>query len=225
VEQGHAHQIDVTYNTNLTVISPALKNLWPNFKSVKILCSIDGFGAVNDLIRRHSRWSVMDRNLRDIDRGFAEYGIREVLISCTVQVYNIFRLHELYDYLASEFENVIRLPNLVDLHFPDHYRTQILPADMKRRAEERLLRLLEVSEARIASGAIPAAHSYLLDHLRGSINFMNMENLERLAPTFHKVAVSKDTLDGISVYHVIPELRPLAYRTAMKSQMGELDGR
>lgn len=51
VEKGYAKNLDLTYNTNITILPPNVLELWKEFKSVKLLCSIDGFEKVNDYIR------------------------------------------------------------------------------------------------------------------------------------------------------------------------------
>jgi MoaA/NifB/PqqE/SkfB family radical SAM enzyme len=208
VDEGLAGGIDLSYNTNLTVVPDRLKKIWPRFRAVKLMVSIDAFGALNEYIRHPSRWSVIDRNLRDVDVGFREYGLTEVFLATTVQVYNVLHLRELYDYLL-QFQNIARLPHLTDLHFPDHYRTQILPSEVKIEAQRRLTEILRISEQRFAEGLIPAEQARFIGDLRSSINFMIMTDLSGLLPEFRRVAESKDRLRGQDVYSFLPELRGL----------------
>jgi sulfatase maturation enzyme AslB (radical SAM superfamily) len=209
VESGHSRHIELTYNTNLTKIPAEAKDLWPHFGGVKLLCSIDGVGRVNDFIRHPSHWDSIDRNLRDLEENHAKYGLVEVLIMCTVQVYNVFRLGELYDYLADNFRFVTQVPYLVDLHFPDYFRTQILPAELKAEALSHLKSLRERTEARIREGLIPERHRVALVSLDGAINFLGMEDRSDLVPRFVTVTESMDALRGQSTFGLLPELAAL----------------
>ena len=55
VESGHASHIELSYNTNLTLLPPRIPELWKSFKSVSVWCSVDGYGPLNEYIRRPSR--------------------------------------------------------------------------------------------------------------------------------------------------------------------------
>ena len=213
VDSGYAGNIDLSYNTNLTYLPPAIKTLWPHFRKVRLLCSVDAFGPVNEFIRYPSKWKVIDRNLRDIDAHFQEYGVTEVNIMCTVQVYNVFKLGELFDYVAENFKWICPIPHLVDLHYPDYYRTQILPPELKSQARAHLMETAERTQKRLEKGSIHATHGFLLDSLRGSLNFLSMEDLQHRIPAFMHASSSKDANRRQRLFDVIPELAPLAGQT------------
>ena len=206
VASGHSQQIEVSYNTNLTVLPPEAKSLWPKFKAVKLLCSIDGIGEVNELIRFPSKWSVIDANLRTLDRSLAEWGITQVLVMCTVQIYNIYRLAELFDYLAINFKNINQIPHLVDLHHPMYYRTQQLTPAEKNFALEKLRALLDVTEERIRAGMIPKHQRYHLETLRASIAFMQEPAPEDRRNELGRVIKSIDAFRRQNTFQVLPEL-------------------
>ena len=65
VESGRAHEIALSFNTNVTVLPEKVTSLWHHFKSVSILCSIDGYGRTTEYIRRPSKWADIDRNLAE----------------------------------------------------------------------------------------------------------------------------------------------------------------
>jgi len=139
MQSGRADQIDLSYNTNLTVIPERVARLWPHFRSVSIYCSIDGFGVLNDYIRRPSQWSDIDRNLHLLDENFKEWRLRLVECCTTVQTYNILQLGDLFDYLAGGFEHVAPAPTLVPLYEPAYLSIRALPARVKEVARRRLL--------------------------------------------------------------------------------------
>lgn len=209
VDSGHAGHIQLSYNTNLTKIPDEAKRLWPYFQSVHLYCSVDGYGELNDYIRHPSRWETLDANLRDIEANHAAYGVKEALVMCTFQAYNVLKLEELYDYLAENFRFVCPIPQLVDLHFPAFYRATVLPKDLKAYALERMQRIEAKTQARIRAGEIPEWRAGILDSLRGSMKFLTAENLELLIPQFLRSAESKDALRSQSLYEIVPELRAL----------------
>ncbi|MFI5360477.1 MAG: twitch domain-containing radical SAM protein [Elusimicrobiota bacterium] len=210
VEDGVAGNIELTYNTNITKIPAELKTLWPRFRAVRLFCSVDAFGALNEYIRPPSSWKTIDRNLRDLDSHFVSYGLAEVLIMTTVQAYNVLRLDELYDYLFENMSHVGQLPHLIDLHHPRHYRSQVLPTPLKNRARAKLEGLMDRTRARIASGGIRSECAKTLETLRSSINFLDLEDRQAEIPELLRAVRSKDALSGQDFRRVLPELAALS---------------
>jgi sulfatase maturation enzyme AslB (radical SAM superfamily) len=93
VRSGRAGEIELSYNTNLTVLPDKVTSLWPDFKSVSLLCSVDGFGRVNDYIRRPSRWEdePQSETARSSFRRL-EYSL--AAISSTIQIYNVLTIRD-----------------------------------------------------------------------------------------------------------------------------------
>lgn len=145
VSSGRAGQIDLSYNTNMTVLPEKVTRLWPHFRGVSVMGSVDGFGRVNDYIRRPSKWKDIDRNFRLLDENFERWKLKRVTASATVQVYNVLQLGELYDYLGSGFRHVAPVPLLTALYAPQYLSIQVLPERVKDVVRERLLELREKS--------------------------------------------------------------------------------
>ena len=91
--------------TNMTLLPKDVAELWPLFKSVTLRCSIDGYGPLNEYIRRPSKWRDIDRHLHTLDAHFRDWNLRRVTINTTVQVYNVLDLDKLYAYLRADFEH------------------------------------------------------------------------------------------------------------------------
>ncbi len=209
IKRGYAKNITLTYNTNLTRIPNELKKLWPYFKEVKLWASIDGFGKINDFIRFGSNWSLINKNLMDLDRNHLKYGVSEVQIQCTVQIYNIFRLNELYEYLAESFTFITPLPQLIELHFPDYFRIQALPENLKTEARDIMKLILIKSETRLNNGKIHQKYLHLLDSLKGTIEFLNLEDYSVRIPTFIERTEILDKVRGQNFRSLVPELESL----------------
>ena len=138
VASGRAGEINLAYNTNITVLPEKVTRLWSKFRSVSLLCSIDGFGPLNEYIRRPSKWRDIDRNLHLLDEHAEEWKLRPVLVSATVQIYNVLQIGDLLDYLSSGFKNIAPVPQLVPLYGPPYMNIQMLPPQVKEVARERL---------------------------------------------------------------------------------------
>jgi sulfatase maturation enzyme AslB (radical SAM superfamily) len=151
ISSGRSPEIDITYNTNITVLPEKVTKLWPFFHSVSVMCSIDGFGPLNDYIRRPSRWRDIERNLYSLDAHFKEWNLRRVSFNTTVQMYNILQLGELIDYLSTRFEHLQHTPRLTPLFRPEYLSISNLPTPVKRIAEERLLASCVKAATRLGS--------------------------------------------------------------------------
>lgn len=207
IAAGRAGEIELSYNTNLTQIPRELEKLWPHFGGVRLYCSIDATERLNEVIRHPSKWEDTDRNLRYIDQNHEALGIKEALVMCTVQVYNVFSLAKLYDYLAENFQFVGQIPCLVDLHTPHFYQTSILPTELKALAARRMEQIEAATRERLAAGKIPVHLAGYLDTLIGAKNFMLMNELQALIPDFLREADSIDDFRKQSIFSLVPELK------------------
>jgi len=202
VEQGVAGNIELTFNTNVTRIPARHRELWPQFKSVNLLCSIDAYGELNDYIRYPAKWIRLARNLDIIDQQHEALNLGSATLSVTVQIYNIFHLHELIDYCHERFGFIRAMPNLVHLSIPDYFNVQHLPEDLKHLAIERLNSLREKLTLSGATGGLNQIDSVLA--------YINMgEYSPYLMSEFKRVTGIFDRLRGESIKQLVPELKPL----------------
>lgn len=206
VDMDVAKNIIVSYNTNITALPPAVIELWKEFKGVRLLCSIDGFNKVNEYIRYPSKWEIIDRNLTYLDNNFEKYNIQEILLSCTVQVYNVLDLADLYIYLK-KFKHIVPALNLINLHKPFYLKTMILPVVAKKRAEESLRKIAEDLKE-----SLPLHYHYLIENIYQTINFMNLEDMTFFLPLFLKVNGNIDKAKGISFSDYLPELHETIFQ-------------
>jgi organic radical activating enzyme len=78
--------IELEYSINVTILPERFLDLLSKFKKVKLCCSIDGYGEVNDAIRHPSRWDIIEKNLNSLDSLPETF---EVFTSTTVSILNI----------------------------------------------------------------------------------------------------------------------------------------
>ncbi len=202
VTENVAKKITLTYNTNITCIDTEILNLWKSFKEVKLLCSVDAYGELNDYIREGSSWKKIDSNLKFLEKNAKLYNISEILISTTVQAYNILYLDNIFFYL-SNFKNIIHIPNLINLHHPNYLSTQVLPPRLKDLATKKCLELKQKYASNVNS-----QYRYLLDNITQVINYMNAENhSQELLDIFFEFNNYVDRITKKNLLKTIPEFR------------------
>ena len=202
VNEGVAGNIELTFNTNATKIPPRHRELWPQFKTVNLLCSIDAYGPLNDYIRYPAKWTRLAHNLDIIDQHHEELNLGSATLSVTVQIYNIFHLHELIEYCQGRFKFIRTIPNLVHLSIPDYFNIQHLPDDLKQLAAERLQAL--------KTRLVLAGESEGLNQIDSVLAYLGTgEHSAYLMNEFKRVTAIFDRLRGESVTALVPELQTL----------------
>lgn len=127
LEKCNLPELRLFVATNVTV-KPKLElmKLLRKCKEVKIACSIDAYGNLNDFLRKGSKWEEVEKNLRWYSNNFGN-----VLVHSIVSIYNINKFHELYEYVKEEYHNVTIQYMTVD--GPNWIRPCNLPVDVKDR--------------------------------------------------------------------------------------------
>lgn len=145
IDAGLSKNLVLSYNTNLTVLPPEAKDVWPHFKEVHVIASMDGVGKINEFIRYPLIWTEFEANLRELDTNFKAYNLAQFQIHATVQVYNVKRIAELCDYVTTSFQNIKKIPTFDIVYGPEELDPQVLPAFYREEAafliEEYILKL------------------------------------------------------------------------------------
>lgn len=199
ISLGYSQQITISYNTNITILPKEVTELWKHFKEIKLLCSVDGYGVVNDYIRYPSRWDQIDRNLQFLDDNAAAFNISEILLSCTVQIYNVLYLNELFDYVK-KFKKIDPIINLINLHYPEYLSTQALPLPAKEIATARLKKILEDLEQRHIS------HEFHISNIYQAISYMNEADKTVNLISFKKFNATFDKKKNMKLSSSLKEL-------------------
>lgn len=99
LDKDLAKNIELEYSVNVTVFPDRFLDLLPKFKKVKLCCSVDGYGEVNDAIRFPSKWSVVEKNLDFLE--LAPNNV-DVFTSTTVSILNIEHFVDWLNWLESK---------------------------------------------------------------------------------------------------------------------------
>lgn len=139
VNIGQSSQMDILYNTNLTTIKykdKSIIDIWKQFKSVNIQCSIDAIGKPLDYIRSGADWTKINSNLLELLEAAKESNIC-VSITPTLTILNIWFIDELYQYAQEKNIQV----NLNILSGPDYLALDVIPDSLKSLALDKVNRL------------------------------------------------------------------------------------
>jgi organic radical activating enzyme len=186
-DMGHASQMILEYDTNLTYLSPQILDLWQYFKKVKLRVSIESTGVQNDYIRFPSRWSDIQANIGKVKELKSNI---QLDFSITWQIYNLFcvtQIWELYPDLGS-----VRV-----LNTPPHLDIRILPTSIKEKALKHLSNFK--TEDHRVENQIESMKKYLLTHL----DSQDSKRLSEFKEFTHKC----DQLRGTNAPTIFPELK------------------
>lgn len=202
VRSGRAAGIDLSYNTNLTVLPEKVTSLWHNFRSVSVLCSVDGYGRTTEYIRRPSKWSDIDKNLRELDENFERWKIKWATVSCTTQICNVLNVDQLFEYLRNaNFKYITQIPQLVPLYYPKYLSIQVLPASAKAVARKRLQSEIDRAEELQVPGLAGSIGS-----IRSTLAFLDAADASDELPDFLSFSEASDKAFGDSWRDACPEL-------------------
>ena len=180
IDKGTAHKIKLKYNTNLTNVPKHLIDKWTKFKRVQLNCSIDAVGELDRYIRYPSNWSKIQENF-DIVRKLENVYIE---IHCTVQMYNILRLHELLDW-AEPYGHKIYL-NI--LNHPEYLNIRVLNSDLKQTVKNTLNNYTHIPK------------------VQGVIDYMMSEDWSERYPQFIEYTNALDNSREQDLKQIVPEL-------------------
>lgn len=146
IEKGYSKNIELRYNTNMTVVPEKAKKLWKEFKGVVLFLSIDGVGSTYEYIRYPAKFEKIRRNMLQLDSDFESYNIDTAKVLMTVQGYNVANIPEMV-YFLQEFKRIDKVPIINILNHPDELAIGALPTEYQTFAGKKLKKfLMEVFE-------------------------------------------------------------------------------
>ncbi len=136
VESQSAPRIGLEYNSNLTVLSDEMLELWSHFESVEVGISIDGPPEVNEYIRYPVKSSQLNANLQKLDRSKVR---GRFWLATTVQIYNLPYLLDLERWLTEQ--NYKKIESVISWHVlrsPSEQSIFSLPIEAKKEMAQQL---------------------------------------------------------------------------------------
>ena len=129
VDSGQSKDIQLVYNTNLTVIRYKdinIQDLWTYFKKVKIYCSVDAVGKPMEYIRSGANWLQIENNLKTLQ----QFKNVNITLSPVISILNFWFLPEFFEYARKQ--NLLVDP--IVLRGPDYLALDVIPTQLKSQA-------------------------------------------------------------------------------------------
>ena len=135
ISKGHHKHVTLQYTTNGTVQNPNILNLLKQFKSIRMVFSIEGTGSLFKYIRGG------DYEFEHCVENYKKYSeLKNIhtMFNVTMQTYNVTRLHELYHWIYNQ--------NVVDpsqafttiCNQPDYLSPINIPNELKEKCFDNL---------------------------------------------------------------------------------------
>lgn len=205
---GRKDQIELSYNTNLMVLPEDVVKAWDGFKRISVSVSLEGVGAINDYIRYHSKWAVIEENLKKL-LGLSRRLPMYISVTSTFSALNALSVTDLYQWLL-EFSNsgeVWPIPFSVVVSEPAWARPRVLPEELKRLSRERHYKFFE----RLDRQKFNDNELRLLDSLKGNLRSLDDAPSENSEDNWRSFKVRVKRLDkhrNQSLIKIIPEFAP-----------------
>jgi len=141
VEWGYAPKITIAYTTNGTKTPERLKDLWPKFKRVKLIISVEGTGKLYEYIRGGDVQSL--ESLKENIHWFDQFENLRGSFNSAIQIYNIFDLNNLLEWFRDTVNaskkwhrdpDTFKFDCLVSS--PPYLNINIMPDELKQKAIE-----------------------------------------------------------------------------------------
>lgn len=143
IEWGFAQNITIAYTTNGTKTPERLKELWPKFKKVKLVVSVEGTGELYEYIRGEDVQNI--DQLRENIAWFDQFDNLSGSFNSAIQIYNIFDLNNLLEWFRDtvdlsnkwhrdpdtfKFDCLVTNPAYLDIN--------IMPDELKKKAVDKI---------------------------------------------------------------------------------------
>lgn len=209
VDEGHAKNCVLRYNSNGTDIPDNLIKLWSNFKQVKFNFSLDAIHEQNDYIRYPSKFSHIEHNLKKLDETPNNVIVN---IACAVQALNAFRITDLAEWkIEQNFKKINMSPygaGIIGLHLvylPSHLNVRVLPQELKKQISNKIITFASSFLRDMEFVMNPYGRQRWI----GLMDYMNSEDWSDKLPAMKEYLEINDKTRGNSLLKTFPELELL----------------
>jgi molybdenum cofactor biosynthesis enzyme MoaA len=138
VENDLAKNIDITWITNSTFYEEDIINLFPKFKMVRVMVSLDNTHERFEYMRYPAVWESSYEIFKKFNK-LKELGVIELGISYTISALNIFHVTEMWDFAkdhqVSLFNNLVMWP----------FHCKNLPMELKLKVKDKIEKYVDNS--------------------------------------------------------------------------------
>jgi len=211
IGSGHAGNITIEYNTNMTSLPPRVLEMWNHFKQIRVGCSIDGMGEVLEYQRWPVKWKQAHKNLDKIDQLPDNI---TALVAFTVTAYNIFHLPEfmLWKLKESGWKKINSSPQKPIIthhvaHGPKRANIRLLPPELKQKVKEHYRNYkIKVANDSELNDKIKNKFNKILDSVE---KYMYDDDYSEKIPEFIKFTTYLDKARKQNILNVVPQYETL----------------
>jgi molybdenum cofactor biosynthesis enzyme MoaA len=138
VDRDLAKNIDLRYNTNLTVLTYKnlhIKELWSKFKSVQLMVSFESVEKLFENIRSNASWKEFKSNLDDL----LTYKVK-ITAAAVLSILNIWDLTSFVEFCINKKLKI----DFIMLTGPDYLALDVIPDEFKHLALDQLAKSEEM---------------------------------------------------------------------------------
>jgi sulfatase maturation enzyme AslB (radical SAM superfamily) len=220
VRRGYAHKILLRYNSNGTIITDEMIDLWSKFRKVKVSISLDGIDARVEYIRYPLNFKDIEKNLWKLEHTPAHI---ETNLELAVQILNIKHIPEFIKWrINSGFKKLNQGKNvlgqtlgggLVNFHLlwiPTWMNLRALPVEDKAEVRKLFSELQDwLWENYTQDEEFWETNPYGWKRWEGMLDWMDSEDQTYLLPDFREFIFRMDMLRGTDFRKTFPELEHL----------------
>ena len=220
VARGYADKIILRYNTNGTLISTSIIELWSKFRKVKVGFSLDGLAERGNYIRYPLDWATVEENLQLLDSAPDNI---ETTIACAVQILNIKHIPDFIKWkVRSKFKRINLDDNILgETHsgglfsahlvwIPTWLSLRVLPKEDKLEVRKLFAELQEwLWKNYTQDKDFWEINPYGWKRWEGILDWMDAEDHTNLLPDFKEYIITLDTQRKLDFKKTFPELSHL----------------
>jgi hypothetical protein len=220
VRQGHAHHIQIRYNSNALLIDDDIIEIWKNFKKVKFSISLDGMGDRLHYIRYPTKWDDIEKILwkfEDTPDNIQPH------IALAAQILNIKHIPDFIKWkVTSGFKKLNMDKNaagyttgggLIGVHLvwiPTWLSLRVLPEKDKQEVRQLFAELKDwLWENYTQDKEFWEDNSYGWKRWEGILDWMDSDDQSYLLPDFKEYITKMDSIRGLNFAETFPELSHL----------------
>jgi sulfatase maturation enzyme AslB (radical SAM superfamily) len=220
IARGYAEKITLRYNTNGTLISQEMIDIWSKFRKVKVGFSLDGMEERGHYIRYPLDWATVDANLRMLDDAPDNI---QTNIALAVQILNIKHVPAFIKWkVKSNFKKInfdtnaagqVMGGGLVGVHLlwiPTWLSLRVLPKEDKLEVRELFAELQEwLWKHYTQDKEFWEENPYGWKRWEGILDWMDAEDHTNLLPDFKDYIITMDAQRKTDFKTTFPELAHL----------------
>jgi len=188
VKTGQTSDVELWLNTNATIVDVEFYKLLNNFKSIRLMLSIDGIEESFEYIRYPAKWAIVDSNIKkivDIISNFKNTSKWRIEFQPTFQLLNLLDIDRMITYWADLKEKVDCHLVVNKLHHPIWYDICLANDNIKNEVINDLKKKFDKHTDKDIKGVISTITNTL--SYKSHYNENDKNNLNDSATTLHEI--------------------------------------